>query len=277
MLSKGLPMTLKVFYRISDRSYLKPKLPGADKFVCYESFREAFPEANITIIADHTHPDTKEYFCGLDVIQTELGNAASLRYAIKWAIDEAKRYDFVYFAEDDYLYRKGASSVLMEGAELADYVTLYDHPDKYTKQYRMGEISQVRRTKSSHWRYTLSTCMTFGVWTDILKHDLNFWQEYTKGDHPNDHQVFADLNGANRKLAVSIPGWACHTDLTFSGAVQNFLIDDWAVEQMIQKLEKSVEAVKDPNFQDLYRRMQMPSQNWQKLQMLEAMLNLLPK
>ena len=40
----------------------------------------------------------------------------------------------VYFLEDDYLHRAGWADILLEAFTLdqADYVTLFDHQDKYT-------------------------------------------------------------------------------------------------------------------------------------------------
>lgn len=261
------------YYRISDKSYNKPKLPGASKEACFNSFSNAFPMCDVTIIADRVD----QPHCFLEkrgkIIQTDLGNAGSLRYALNLAIDECDEDTIAYFAEDDYLYRSGAIDVLREGATISDYITLYDHPDKYTSQYGYGETSKVRKTKNTHWRYTLSTCMTFGVKVSTLKHDMYFWNEQTEGEHPNDHQVFCDLNAAHRKLAVAIPGWACHTDLTFSGVANVVLMEPWAVDQMISHLEYTTSLVPDDYFQNLRRSVLLsPSADrWQRLQMLDAL------
>ena len=269
-------LKLKWYYRVSDKSYPKPKLPGADKLACFTSFAENIqPDwRDVLIIADNASEETISLFSGLQVERTHLGNARSLRYAIEIALAESDADTFVYFAEDDYLYRPGAKAALIEGAGFSDYVTLYDHPDKYTLQYGMGETSQVRRTPSSHWRYTLSTCMTFGVWADTLRCDMYHWKEHTEGDHPNDHQVFADLNGAKRSLAVSIPGFACHTDLTYSGVVNKFLVDTWAVEQMMQKLDEKAAAIQDETFQTFRANLTLPDDPWHRLQLLDAMLKM---
>ena len=49
------------------------------------------------------------------------------------ALDLAlKQTEGVYFVEDDYLHHPRSYQILIEGLELgADYITLYDHPDKY--------------------------------------------------------------------------------------------------------------------------------------------------
>jgi hypothetical protein len=174
---------------------------------------------------------------GLPVTVTDLGNAGSLRKAIELAIEESEPDDLVYFCEDDYLHLPKAPTLLEEGIKRADYVTLYDHPDKYTPAYNLGEYSKVIKTKSSHWRYTLSTCMTFGVRAKALKEDLDVWLKHTDGPHPHDHYIFSELTKAGRRLAVCIPGVACHTDLEFSGRMNQILMEPWAIEMMIDEME----------------------------------------
>lgn len=263
------------YYRISDHSYHKPKLPGTDKELCFLRFLLGFPDSEITIIADRINQSQSmlETRGRGEIIQTDLGNAGSLRYALNLAIDQCDDDTIAYFAEDDYLYKNGAIDVLREGLSLADYVTLYDHPDKYTSQYDFGETSKVRKTKSTHWRYTLSTCMTFGVRASTLRHDMYYWNEQTEDEHPNDHQVFCDLNAAHRSLAVCIPGWSCHTDLTFSGVANVLLMEPWAIDQAIDWLVYTTSLVKDEMFQNMREGVLKAyyADSWQKLQMFDAL------
>lgn len=240
---------LRLFYRISDASYKKPKLPGVTKEVCLKNFLWAFKEIifskevfegvrpPITILADnvseskHLVTDT-----GLPVIATDLGNAGSLIYALELALERNSDDTLVYFCEDDYLHLPHAIKLLEEGLQVSDYVTLYDHPDKYTSVYDFGEVSKVFRTKSSHWRHTQSTCMTFGTRVGVLREDLEVWKKHVDGNHPHDHKIFTELGTKGRKLSVSIPGVACHTDLTFSGHAHSVLMDEWALELLIQDI-----------------------------------------
>ena len=265
---------VKIYYRISDQSYEKPKLPGASKTVCLYNCLKAFPNDPIRVIADRCRPETVEWIkhFGMPCHETDLGNAGSMKYALQLAKDN--RDDTIcYFVEDDYLHREGADVVLREGFTVAEYVTLYDHPDKYTRQYRNGEISQVRRTPHSHWRYTLSTCMTFAMRAEFLRHDWAILDRYTDGQHPNDHQLFCDLNGSMRRVGVAIPGYACHTDLTFSGAAGRMLIEEWAIELMNRQLDQDIDNFQDEQLSAIKARVidKMPA-GWDKLKMQDSLL-----
>ena len=157
------------------------------------------------------------------------------------AVTECSEEDLVYFCEDDYLHLKIAPKLLQEGIKRSDYVTLYDHPDKYTPQYNGGEFSKVIKTNSSHWRYTISTCMTFGTKINTLKKDLDIWNKYIDKNHPEDHLIFSDLTKEKkRRLAVCIPGVADHTDLEYSNKVNKMLIQPWSIDFMIDELTNKI-------------------------------------
>lgn len=245
---------MKLYYRISDKGYDKPKLIGATKEVCLSNFIKAFHPVifeskdndtpyPIKIIADRCNPETEVMLKNtkLPVISTDLGNAGSLRYALADAVEKYDDDELVYFCEDDYLHRQTAPQLLQEGIQRADYVTLYDHPDKYMPQYNCGEFSKVIKTKSTHWRYTISTCMTFGTTVKTLREDMDVWLKYTDGPHPHDHYIFTELNKEKkRRLSVCIPGVACHTDLEYSIRMKQVLIDSWAIDLMVDHLESEI-------------------------------------
>ena len=235
-------------YRISDKSYDKTKLFGGTKETCLNNFLKAFSGCKI-VIADNCTNATVQLLKNkeLQVIETSLGNAGSARKAFLDATTFLGPDEIVYFAEDDYLYdsrigdylydsRVRCSALLEEGLTKASYATLYDHPDKYQQEYNFGEITKVVHTKSSHWRYTISTTMTFATKISTLSEDIDIWKKHTEGQHPNDHLAFCELAKKNRSLVTCIPGVACHIDLTYSAMKKQVLIEDWAIKMMEQSL-----------------------------------------
>jgi hypothetical protein len=273
---------MKLYYRISDNSYEKQKLMGTTKEVCLANFCKAFVDvifANmsngqpppIRIIADRCNNNTMKllHSTGLPVITTDYGNAGSLKAALDMAIKDEAEDELVYFCEDDYLHIGKSPTLLQEGIKRADYVTLYDHPDKYTRLYDGGEYSKVIKTDSSHWRYTTSTCMTFGTKVKTLKQDMDVWNEFISGDHPHDHFIFKKLTEEKRRrLAVCIPGAACHTDLTFSGKANHVLMEPWAIEMMIEQREKDIDCLEDREMKNALLKNRT---GWERLIALDAL------
>jgi hypothetical protein len=246
---------MHLFYRISDKSYTKPKMPGATKEVCLKNFLSCFADLIFTegvlergaeppccIMADNCTRETMKIVnaTGLPVVETNLGNAGSLMNTLSLACDKLKDDEIVYFSEDDYLHTGRAVALIKDGLDRAEYVTLYDHPDKYSSQYGHGETSQVILTRNSHFRYTISTCMTFGTTVKTLKADLDIWKKHTTSDHPYDHDIFTDLKAKGRRLIVPIPGAACHTDLTFFGQIKMLMLEDWAIEYLMGEEAKAI-------------------------------------
>lgn len=242
---------MKLYYRISDNSYPKAKLIGTNKEVCLMNFLKAFvaviygkekPKEDhvppVSFICDNCERTTVKmiHSTGLPYTITAEGNAGALWKSLVLALEECEDDDLVYFCEDDFLHLGSAPQLLEEGIKHADYVTLYDHPDKYTGGYNGGEFSKVIKTASSHWRYTVSTVMTFGTKVGTLKEDISIWEKYTSEEHPHDHHIFTELNDKDRQLAVCIPGVACHTDMTFSSRVNYMTIEPWAIDLMIRHI-----------------------------------------
>lgn len=225
---------MKIFYRISDNSYVKPKLPGIDKKFCLNNFLSIFPKKDATIIADNCSEETLNWLknLDLDVVISNFGNAGALSNALMLGCILSSGDELIYQVEDDYLHKPEAYQKLIEAdeANIADYYTLYDHPDKYTRDYGFGETSQVRMVQWQHWRYTISTTMTFACRAKTLIQDYQIWMYYLRNEsHPPDHSIFTELNTKGRKLAVAIPGLACHTDLTYGLQNGKIMIEPWAL------------------------------------------------
>ena len=97
----------------------------------------------------------------------------------------AKDDDIFYFAEDDYLHLPEAPAAIEEGLQYFDYVTLYDHSDKYkvagmplnpyAKANRYSESTEIVKGPTQIWRTSNSTTMTFAVTGKTLKADTDIW------------------------------------------------------------------------------------------------------
>ena len=215
---------MKVVYRFSDGGYNKVKPYYVTKRGIFLHFIKRFADYDITIIADNVSEDTYSFLSShidsTKIIQTKLGNAKSFLFAAEYVITHFADSDMVYFAEDDYVYTKDAPKKLEEGLAIADYVSGYDHPDKYINHYDGGpnpfiygggEDTKVFVTQSTHWKLTNSFCMTFATRVKTVKEDWDMFTKYCTGDCPSDFELFTDLIlRKKRKLISSIPGCCTH-------------------------------------------------------------------
>jgi predicted O-methyltransferase YrrM len=203
-----------VYYRFCDCQSARARASFATKERCLENFLSIFKSCPVIVIADNCSPESVQWLKSLDlpVFETHLGNSGSFRYAVDLALKGLESsFSYLYLVEDDYLHRPGALEALSEGLRASDYVTLYDHPDKYLPLYDFGEVTKVFTTKSSHWKETVSTCMTFGTNSLVLAEDAKLWDRYLTGVCPQDHQAFCELRTKGRRLISPIPGFATHT------------------------------------------------------------------
>jgi hypothetical protein len=123
-----------------------------------------------------------------------------------------RKGEIIYFLEDDYLHKPNWDKVLLEAFTLgADYVTLYDHADKYMDFYRDFR-TKVLHTESCHWMATPSTTNTFAVEYSTLMNDFETHTKYSTDVEPSlDHQKFLDLAQQKGRVVVSsIPGYSTH-------------------------------------------------------------------
>jgi hypothetical protein len=122
-------------------------------------------------------------------------------YTLEIILKKHQPEDYVYLLEDDYLHRPGSKKVLLEGLEMGDYVTLYDHPDKYQIEsnngnpfnYKQLQKTRVYTTPSTHWRETNSATMTFACKVKTLQDDLPIWKKYITGNIPDDFHAFMEI------------------------------------------------------------------------------------
>lgn len=232
----GIKMNLKVFYRISDKGRPKPKLSYATKINCLQNAIKEFGKDSFYVFADNCSNETISFLQEEKIAfeETSLGNAKSFQHMCAYIFAHCKDDDFVYLLEDDYIHLGGSKQKLLEGLAIADYVTLYDHPDKYkiynkkTDEGNPFNLWTLQKTTlfasaHSHWRTVNSTTMTFAVKVATLKKDFFIFKKFTntKDGIPNDFMPFVFLTQKNLLDAFKL--FVCKKLATFY-VVKNALL-----------------------------------------------------
>ena len=242
-----------ILFRISSKGYPKVKVDGINKYDSLKNLTKNFQGWKFICVADNcdeeliAHIKTNYQFDQL--IETQLGNPGSFWKIYEIALDMAKDDDIFYFIEDDYLHLPEAPIALEEGLHYFDYVTLYDHPDKYNlhhgpinpyaKKNRYSELTEVVAGPNHWWRTSNSTTMTFAVTGKTLKADADIWSITKTAKQDFDFDNFCILtkqpmmaksshikqisrrlqfwSKPKRYLGISIPGLALHLEKAFLG------------------------------------------------------------
>jgi len=234
---------LYCFYRISDNfqktikedgtNLIKKKPEYITKENCLNNFVKEFTTENLIIIADNVGPKLMEIIEKLipkdQIITTSYGHGAgSFRKSLEISLNLPED-SYVYYVEDDYLHKNNSKKILLEGLEIGDYVSLYDHPDKYVNSNEVrnncqgnpkiidnSEQTRVYLSNSTHWKLTNSTTMTFATNIRILKEDYIDILKFCSGTFPYDFYMFTNLiENKRRKLITSIPGYSTHGETYF--------------------------------------------------------------
>ena len=205
----------------SKHSENRERLGGFSKEACLKNLKATIDknDANITFMMDgdldsHFLRNEKEY----KVVQIEGGNnAISLNSTFEY-VNKCNFSDdqIIYFLEDDYLHKKNWTKILLEGFELkVDYVSLYDHLDKYKLPQYSKLQSSILVSKSCHWRTVPSTTGTFAVQFKTFKKHLDVYKKFIFIDEgiTRDHEMFLALWKSGSNLITPIPGFASHMDI----------------------------------------------------------------
>ena len=245
---------LHVVYRISDKGNPKQKLPNGGKWDCLANAVEEFGAENFHVIADNCTAQTIAALksAGLNPEVTANGNSGTCRHIFSEVIDRYAPEDFLYLLEDDYLHLPGSHVALLEGLDIADYVTLYDHPEAYQREGSMNPFvhddkpkSSIFLTEHTHWRSAVSTTMTFAAKVQTLREDREVFIKFCQWKVPADYGIFATLTGqedlteakfcaktgregmakvmienfifgSKKRLLISpLPSFATHTEINF--------------------------------------------------------------
>lgn len=226
---------MKIIYRISDTGYNKVKPAYINNSSCFKNAVKVFgsKENQWIIIADNVSEKTIEIIHNFapqdyEIQQVSVGHGAG---TFNLALDRALTFDdseIVYFLENDYLHKPESDKILLEGFSVgSDYVSLYDHPDKYIDEANPlvesgGEVTRVMISNSCHWKLTNSTTMTFASKVKTLKEDEDILRKWTQGSYPQDFQMFCELASKSKSLITPIPGYSTHGESAWLSPLTNW-------------------------------------------------------
>lgn len=123
-----------------------------------------------------------------------IGNAATWNRQVEIAMERGEGIEYVFFSEDDYLFREDAFVVMLDFMDrgMGDFVSPLDHPDCYLNDSRR-EKANIVVSRYCHWRGLESSCMTFMMHRSLLSKILRqcfvyqfncsdgaFWQVLTQ-------------------------------------------------------------------------------------------------
>jgi len=202
------------YYRMHSKCGSSNSIDYISNEKCLKNFIKCISDTNnLTINIDNSGPEFYSQIHDIhkNITETSLGNGRSFLWFVSKAIQERSDQDIIYFVENDYIHLPNVDEYLIDGFSTgANYVTLYDHLDKYTDLYN-GLRSEIFAGKKCYWRTTPSTCMTFAAKVKTLKQDFNLIKFFcdTSGP-PADHQMFLGLGKNNRVLVSPMPGRCTH-------------------------------------------------------------------
>jgi len=117
--------------------------------------------------------------------------------------------DLIYFLENDYMHQHGWVSKTFEifnSKHPVDFVSLYDHRDKYDFEMYDDLTSKIVYSDTHHWRTAPSTCGTFILEKGAVVRDYDLWTSNLV-----DYILFPTLiNDRKRMLLTPVPGLATH-------------------------------------------------------------------
>jgi len=220
---------IEVFSRhciFSSISQHKKRFADFSREACYLNLLETLDlsQANLTFFLDTAKGPKNHHFLSQEkihpIIEIQEGSEAGsflqlLHYVSQLDLDPDT---ILYFVEDDYIHRSGWIDVLREGFQIvgAEYLTLYDHRDKYFAYPHLR--SKIFVTPHCHWRSTPSTTNTFATRFKTLLRDLSIHRKFSQGRTISaDHGKFVYLQKKRHTMLLScLPGWSTHAEPDFA-------------------------------------------------------------
>jgi hypothetical protein len=159
---------------------------------CLTTFKESLQDINtkILFILDSCPKKYENYivklFNGYDIIikkGNNIGNHGTFNMQLEWLLEQSFS-EYVYFAEDDYIYNGKNFKSFIENYKLEgniEFATPYDHPDYYTLVSHEQKNTLLKTTSCGHkWLKRGSTTMTFLTTKKTLKETQSVFNLYGK-------------------------------------------------------------------------------------------------
>ncbi len=228
-------MKIKIFIRhcnISSNSVGKNRPEWFSREKCWNNLLATIDgDTDITVMFDGT-PNT-EHFLSNDTRNYKLvckdggTDGHSFLNLLEYVREQnVEDNTILYFVEDDFYHKPGWTNILKEGFEYigADYITLYDHADKYFLPMYEDLQSKIIVTPSIHWRTTPSTTNTYAMLSQTFKKHYSIHKEYCdlQRGFTRDHDKFIRLWNEGSNLISCIPGYSTHCETEYLSPTINW-------------------------------------------------------
>lgn len=222
---------IHIIYRhvyISDdviRFPLKGRPPGFAYKLCFSNLIETIENSKykenikVTIFYNGTY-DQFEKDQSLKIggennidIDVQLIDANSALESVMIMLWECKNLDLdeddiLYILENDYIHDKNWIEYVLDAFNSNlrfDYLSLYDHPDRYKFPHKYKNSNLYAGTKR-HWITAQSTCGSFMTRFHSFKRDFQYIYSCN-----SDHKMFSRLTKNLRRVLITpVPGLALH-------------------------------------------------------------------
>lgn len=210
-------MNIYIYYRHTANNILGKQRPvWFDYEKCFKNLLktiEGYKNVYLTLAMDGKNvlDFTNHYKDKYTLFQTDHNSSLqSFRDLLDYVKNQPmEENDLIYWLENDYLHVDGWVNkviTLYETYSGLDYVSLYDHNDKYFLSMYDDLVSKIITTENHHWRTTPSTCGSYIITRKTFEEDYDIWSNAV-----GDHNTFLYLNETkNRFVFTPIPGLSTH-------------------------------------------------------------------
>ena len=210
-------MKIHIFYRHYNINKVKeigrPKWFDYEK--CFINLLSTIKDKNVDLhvimdgkVSENWIKKYKKHFTTHEIKAGSDYNSAMQTYHLAYSLVKEDT-DIIYFLENDYLHQLSWVEKVLDLFSTfsnLNYVSLYDHNDKYILPQYNNLVSKIFTTSKHHWRTTPSTCGTYLIQNKLFKEDFDI-HIGLEGDHNkylwlNEHR--------NRFVITPLPGLSTH-------------------------------------------------------------------